>query len=330
MFFYPWHQTALQQLSRRAQALPHALLLRGANGIGKRAFARALVSGLLCETPAAALVACGHCEGCRWVTNHTHPDFRLVQPEGASAVDDVEAAGKRTRQDIAVAQIRALSDFINMSAHRKGGKVVLIEPAEAMNANAANALLKSLEEPPADTRFVLVSHRPHWLPATIRSRCQQIALTPPSAQEAVKWLREQGVTQPELALAQAGGAPVLAAELDTEEYWSERARFLESLAGQNFHALSLAERYAAHPLVQLVGWLQRWSYDLACVTSGQRVRYNPDWSSALSTLSRQVKALDMLRFHRDLVRFQRVLTHPLNARLVLEDWFLRYAQAVHG
>ena len=149
MNYYLWHKVTYQQLAQRAGRLPHALLLKGAAGIGKRAFAGALAQGLLCEKPATPLVACGACEACHWFDTGNHPDFRLLQPEAAeTASDDAEAtdkaADKKKKRDISVAQVRALAEFIHVSSHRNGAKVVLIQPAEAMNVNAANALLKSL------------------------------------------------------------------------------------------------------------------------------------------------------------------------------------------
>jgi len=332
MNYYQWHQRHHEQLARRAlssQKLPHALLLQGAAGIGKRAFASALAQGLLCEKPSAPLMACGICEACHWLETASHPDYRLLQPESAEAMeDDAEPADKKKKRDISVAQIRSLEDFIHMSAHRGGAKVVVIQPAEAMNVNAANALLKSLEEPPPETYFVLVSDRPHLLLATIRSRCQQIALAPPALKEATAWLSKNGASKPELALAQAGGAPVLAAELDNDEYWVNRKQFLDGLSSRAFDPLALAEKFATHPVPQWIGWLQRWTYDLASLCFGQRVRYNPDFSDALTLTAGKSSGLDMLRFHRELVRFQRVVNHPLNARLLIEDWMLRYGQLV--
>ena len=137
-----WHESQFQQLALRASTLPHALLLRGPAGIGKRDFAAAVAQGLLCEQPASALTACGKCQACHWLASGTHPDCRVLQPEIAEAGDDDEPTDKKKKRDISIAQVRSLEDFINISAHRNGAKVVLIQPAEAMNVNASNALLK--------------------------------------------------------------------------------------------------------------------------------------------------------------------------------------------
>ena len=337
MSYYAWHKPAYQQLASRvqsAQGLPHALLFKGAAGIGKRAFSGALAKGLLCEKPTAALTACGACAACHWLETDNHPDYRLLQPEAAEAdAEDAEPSDKndkKKKRDISIAQVRALAEFIYVSAHRGGAKVVVIQPAEAMNANAANALLKSLEEPPPATYFLLVSDRPQMLPATIRSRCRQMALPPPTAAEAAAWLTQNGAAHAALALAQAGGAPLLAAELDRDEYWADRKQFFDGLSSRTLDPLLLAEKFATHPVPQLVHWLQRWSYDLACLCFGQRLRYNPDYEEALSAVANQAHGLEMLRFHRELVRFQRVVNHPLNARLLIEDLMLRYAKVARA
>ncbi|HTE16024.1 MAG TPA: DNA polymerase III subunit delta' C-terminal domain-containing protein, partial [Burkholderiales bacterium] len=178
--------------------------------------------------------------------------------------------------------------------------------------------------------FLLVSDRPNMLPATIRSRCQQLALRPPTAQEATLWLAKSGSAQPELALAQTGGAPLLAAELDTAEYWLSRQQFLDGLTSRTFDPLVLAERFATQPIPQMVNWLQRWSYDLASISFSQRLRYNPDRKDALISAVKRMKTIEILRFHRELVRFQRIVNHPLNPRLLLEDLLLRYGQLMRN
>ena len=329
MTILKWHEGAFQQLAQRAGALPHALLFKGPTGIGKRNFVAALTKGLLCEQPATPLTACGACQACHWFDTGNHPDYRILQPEIAEAADDDEPADKKKKRDISIAQVRSLAEFINISSHRSGAKVVVIQPAEAMNVNAANALLKSLEEPPPGTYFLLVSDRPHVLPATIRSRCQQVALPPPTASEAAAWLAQRGISQPELALAQAGGAPLLAVELDNPEYWAARQQFLNGLCSRDFDALALAERSMLQPIPQIINWLQRWSYDLASLSYGQKLRYNPDRKDTLIFVTKRLKPLEILRFHRELVRFQRIVNHPLSPRLVMEDWLLRYRQLLN-
>ncbi|HSD61115.1 MAG TPA: DNA polymerase III subunit delta', partial [Burkholderiales bacterium] len=232
---FTWQAEVWGQLLSRRRTLPHALLFRGKQGTGKAGFARALAQALLCEAP-RGLVACGACASCVWFCQGTHPDFRSVEPE-AIAGEKLEAeeggerkpGERRARQQITVDQVRELADFVNVTSHRQGFKVVLVHPAESLNIHAANALLKTLEEPPPGTLFLLVSHRPRRVLPTILSRCEQVAMPLPTPEQAEHWLREHGVAQPAVPLAEAGFAPVAALEIAEPQRQAMRVGLLESL-----------------------------------------------------------------------------------------------------
>ena len=322
----------VENLLQRKERLPHALLLRGTQGIGKLALAETLAQALLCEKPAPNGSACGQCVACGWSGQGGHPDFRRLEPEILAAADETEASTakkEKASSQIPVEQVRGIAEFINISSHRGGVKVVLIHPAEALNVSAANALLKGLEEPPPRTHFLLVSHRWHQLLPTIRSRCQQIEVPPPSREAAAKWMAQQGVKNPELALAQAGGAPLLALKFD-DEYWAQREQFLKSLSGEALDALALAERLRDHAPALVVSWLQKWGYDLVLHKTTGDVRYNPDQAAAIAAISGRIDLVEAVRFQWHVVRLQRVVSHPLNARLFFEELLLRYADLSRG
>jgi DNA polymerase-3 subunit delta' len=324
---YPWHKTAFESvLARRAQ-LPHAFLLRGARGIGKLAFAEALAAALLCEKPARNGAACGGCASCGWMGQGSHPDFRRLEPESMAAREEAEQAADKKEKastQISVEQARSLADFINVTSHRGGNKAILIHPAEALNVNAANALLKGLEEPPPHTYFLLVAHRWNQLLPTIRSRCQDLVLPPPSLEESRAWLKKQGLSNPELALAQSGNTPLLALEFD-DDYWSQRKDFLKSISGTDIDALALAERLRDQRPALVVGWLQKWAFDLVSQRASGAVRYNPDFAAAIANIAGRINPVDAVRFQRHVVRLQRIVAHPLNARLFFEQLLLTYA-----
>ena len=183
---YPWQAADWQRLQTLRQRPPQALLLRGSAGIGKLLLATEFARSLLCRAPQADGLACGQCPSCRWFAQGTHPDFRLLQPESEtegedSAEGDDGKRKKKASKQIKVEQIRELAQFCSLSAHQGGRRVVLIQPAESMNPNAANALLKMLEEPPADLLFILVSHQYQQLLPTILSRCLSFPLALPEA-----------------------------------------------------------------------------------------------------------------------------------------------------
>ncbi len=199
----PWHAEHWTRLQARRQraALPHALLLCGAAGLGKRAFAERFVRGLLCMQPLEG-DACGQCRGCLLLAAGSHPD--LVTLTFGLRRDGT------ARTEIVVDQIRELSARLAMRSQLGGWQVASIDPADAMNAAAANALLKTLEEPAAQTMLILLADAPWRLPQTIRSRCQRIEFHLPPFAEALEWLRDQGVRDATAALAAAGGNPGLA------------------------------------------------------------------------------------------------------------------------
>lgn len=165
--------------------LPHAMLVCGDAGLGKRALAKALASAALCESRQTDGHACGHCKSCQLLAAGSHPDHMLI---GFEARED----GK-LRSEITVEQIRRLSQRLSLSTQFGGLQVAIVDPADKMNTSAANALLKTLEEPSGSTVILLVSDQPARLPATIRSRCQRIELKTPDAAEAANWLVEQGI-----------------------------------------------------------------------------------------------------------------------------------------
>lgn len=243
----------------------------------------------------------------------------LGEGEGPS-----KGAGSPSRQ-IKIDQIRELEDFLAIGTHRGGARVILIRPAEAMNAATANALLKSLEEPPPGTVFLLVSSAPDRLLPTVRSRCQRVAVAAATPEEALPWLRAQGLKDPEAGLQYAGNAPLVALE-ESGETARARDGLVARLARADVTALDLADACQGVPPDAVIGWLQKWAYDLAAAKMGGAIRYNVRQESALRAIAGVVAAPALLRFERSLSAARAVALHPLNPRLFLEDIFLRYTQ----
>ncbi|MBP0594700.1 DNA polymerase III subunit delta' [Paraburkholderia sp. LEh10] len=339
---YPWQTDDWNRLQQLRAHWPHALLLHGQAGIGKLRFAQHLAQGLLCESASPNGEPCGACAACNWFTQGNHPDYRIVLPEAlaaeagfASAAADEKAdkadadeGGKKTRtpsKEIKIEQVRALLDFCGVGSHRGGVRVVVLYPAEALNVAAANALLKTLEEPPAGVVFLLASARIDRLLPTIVSRCRQWPMTTPSSEAATAWLVAQGVGDAPGLLAEAGGAPLAALALAGDENRPLRDWTLKQLAaGPNCDAFACGETLQKLPVPLVLGWLQRWMYDLLAQRVAGTPRYFPDASAALARCASQADANAFARFMRMVTRQRAVENHPLNPRLVFEELFLGY------
>ncbi|GAO37230.1 DNA polymerase III subunit delta' [Sulfuricella sp. T08] len=335
---YSWQNDIWRRLMSTQATLPGALLLQGRSGIGKFHLAYTLAQALLCESPLDLGEPCEHCGSCHWFKIGGHPDFRLLEPEAQSAVaestgetaEQGKTADKKASQFITVAQIRELADFVNLTTHRNGMRIILVHPAEAMNVHAANALLKTLEEPPPGTLFILVSHQSQRLLPTVRSRCQKINAPFPGRAEALQWLREQGVAEENACLAQSGYAPLAALRLSAEDYQLKRRQILEQLgAPERFDPITLAERGDKAELAWILTWMQQWVYDLASIGMTGQVRYQPESSTEMNHLAKAVNLIELFRFQQELLTAQRALHHPLNNQLVLEQLFFSYWQLVN-
>ncbi len=211
----PWHREVWERLAAH-ERLAHALLLVGPAGVGKRVFAAALARRLVCEEGRA----CGVCRSCRLALSDNHPDILpLVRAEGAS--------------EITVDSARGLQDFVALRPHIAARRVALILDADHLNRSAANAILKTLEEPPPGSYLVLVSDAPARLLPTVRSRCQRLALGRPNEAQALAYLADHQVPDAGARLALTHGAPLRAQALpsDAPDMAARLIKTLEDLAG---------------------------------------------------------------------------------------------------
>lgn len=327
---FPWQLSGWEDWDRLRERLPHAVMIRAGEGEGAFEFAQSAAQALLCENPQPKRQACGTCAACAWFGQGNHPDYRLIVPDSmveAPPEANGESVKKEKRSEqIRIEQVRALADFLAVGTHRSGLRVILIHPAEAMNANTQNALLKSLEEPPPATVFLLVTTRPSRLLPTVRSRCLKFALPLPDAAQASAWLRARGVAHPEVALARAGGAPVAA--LLAQENEAEHARFLKDVQDARFDPIAVAERIQRAPLPEVVSWLQRWSYDLLSFRVAGRVKYHSKEEIVAVNTSCDCGAAEIAAYLRQLAGARALAQHPLNPRLFLEDLLLGYQRLI--
>ncbi|MDB5772014.1 MAG: polymerase subunit delta [Burkholderia sp.] len=337
---YPWQNAAWQQVTQLRARMPHAILFHGPEGIGKTAFAEHLAQSLLCQAQTADGHACGKCDSCGWFSQYGHPDYRRVRPEileedgagegeeGADGGDGKKTAKatKAPSKEIKIDQIRALADFMNISTHRQGMRIVTLYPAEALNTAAANALLKTLEEPPPNTVFLLVSNSLDRLLPTILSRCRKFGLAMPLQDEALAWLKQQDVKDADVWLAEQGGAPLAAHALAQTDARDTMDDFLRQLAAPSVDgALKTAERLQKTPVSELVAWLQRWLYDVFSLKLSGRIRYYPRYQKELAALAGRAEVSGLLAAMKAVGERRAIAEHPLSARLFIEDMLLDYS-----
>ena len=330
---YPWHSRLWQEIWRAGDnEMPHAILLHGSAGLGKLAFAQALAKSLLCSARDVGQQACGYCVSCRYFEQDAHPDFRYLLPEADQEPSDVpitESAGTKDKNGsefITVNQIRALANFVSLTSHQSGRRVVLIAPAEQLNVNAANGLLKMLEEPPSRTIFLLVTNQLSRILPTVRSRCRLMRMPIPDAAEASAWLAQQGCAAPALNLALAGQAPLEALRVATNTDWhGQRNTFCDALSWpETGDVIGTAESLQKTPVPQAMRWLQTWTYDLLSEKTTSKCRYHPDYLKVITNLNKNIQLIDLLNFNRDLLESRRLVHHPLNPRLFWEFILIKY------
>jgi len=258
----PWHADPWARvLAMRGRGqLPHALLLHGRAGLGKQRFASRLAGSLLCEAPGEEGAACGRCRSCELYGAGTHPDFLILEPEDEG-------------KDIPIDRVREMTQFAALKGSQGVFKVIVLGPAERMNRHAANSLLKTLEEPPANTVLLLVSHAPSLLPATVRSRCQKLAFGTPSRESSGPWLAERVPpdTEVDTLLRLASGSPFHALDLARSGALVQRAAVLKdvrALAAGRADPVAVAAAWNGLGLADALHWLYGLVSDLIRLKHG--------------------------------------------------------------
>lgn len=302
----------------------HALLLSGPPGMGINRFAQFTAAGLLCFSPSQESLPCGICKSCELLAAGNHPDLQTILPE---------EEGKQIKVD----QIRELIDFINLKSQYERYKIAIITPADAMNRSAANTLLKTLEEPPAQSLLILISRRPNLLPVTIRSRCQQIHFNPALDDTATAWLRAQinGHDRERAAqlLALAAGAPLAALALlenNNIEKQIQLAADLESLRQRKNDPVSIAEQWNKAGAVRIFQWLLQMVGDMVRLkSSGGHVRFcQGEVYPYLQRLANQLDLYELMQCHDLLLKSYGLCLGQVsyNTRGLLEDFIICWQQ----
>ena len=324
----PWIAAQRDQLLAQRG---HAWLLQGPSGLGQFELALELVRAWLCDAPSPH-GACGQCGSCHAVAVHTHADLCVLMPETVmlalgwplpeKAQSEIDDKKRKPSREIRVEAMRDAVEFCQRTSARGRGKAVLVYPAEQMNTITANALLKTLEEPPGDTRFVLASEAAHLLLPTIRSRCLGHTLHWPDEAQALQWLQAQGLA-PEVAQAQlraAGGrAQDALAQAKAGRSPAAWAQLPKALARGEVAAL------ADLTPAQAINTLQKLCHDLQASACGAAPRY-----FAAADLPPPPPLLALARWAQALTRAARTAEHPFNTGLMLEALVAQARQTLHS
>lgn len=275
----PWTEPLWNRLAQQKQSgrLGHALLVVGQEGIGKRLLLREFAQKLLCSD--STIQPCGECPSCHLYVAGSHPDLLMVEPE-------------ETGKQIKIEQIRKVTDFVNTTPQKGGGKVILLGPSEAMNNNASNALLKSLEEPSGQVTLLLYSHQPSGLLATIKSRCQQYEMYPPTWAQGLEWLN-QNCQEPsvESVLRLAKGAPLRALNMIEQDIHVQYMQFCQGmldLSGGGSHWNELMVKWKSWDTSSVLQWFYELILDVQKLKSGiaEQNLSVPELSALTSKLSK--------------------------------------------
>ena len=346
---------------------PNAILLHGQSGIGKFAFSLELAKALICENSSSAIKPCNQCEACHWFDTGNHPDFISLVPETHRKLlphadyegddspkkgkvardDDGESSDKKEKKNISIEETRHAIENLSIGSHRGGNRVILIYPLEMLRPDSANTLLKSLEEPPKNTIFILLADRVDRVLPTIRSRCRLLSAPRPDREQGLIWLKAQlhkvsGLKASdgdiETVYDEQGGAPfsVLESlvarhnkdEKDELTIAIQASRYLLQSMAQGFRMnwLETAEKTHKAQYSFLLASMQRWVSDLQSVTQGGNPRYYPKHLSTLQGLSPTVNVQKLLQFWKSLVQARRHENHPLANRIQLEALLSQYQQ----
>lgn len=347
---------------------PNAVLIHGQSGIGKFEFSIELAKALLCEESTGAK-PCDHCEACRWFDSANHPDFIALVPEthrkllphgdfdsesdspkkskGSQADSDGDVAEKKEKKSISIEDARNAIEGLSIGSHRGGNRVILVYPLEMLRPDSANTLLKSLEEPPKNTIFILLADRLDRVLPTIRSRCRLLSAPRPDRLSGLNWLRTQLSLIPGLKMSdtdvesiydEQGGAPyavfdsIVARhnkdEKDELTIAIQASRYLLQAMSQGARTnwLDAADKTHKAPYSFLLATMQRWVSDLQSCSQMGLPRYYPKHEATIQTLAQQARLPKLLRLWKSLIQARRHENHPLATRIQLEALLSQYQQ----
>ncbi len=319
----PWLETNWQQLQLENKAiLPHALLFSGVKGIGKSLYIQTIIQALLCQNQQHGL-GCGVCAACLLYEANNHPDFRDLH-----ILEDKKAIG--------IDQVREVINWFSLSHHYQQKKVLYIANPETLTENASNAILKTLEEPSAETVIILQTEYPQQLLATIRSRCVQYKLPKPSFEQALTWLKQHPAIEQQtqdldvkLLLNLSFGAPFEALRLLEDKLMQQRLEIFEQLKSvilTNNSPLMVAKKLEKIPLNTLIYWMSLMVQDMIRINKGLELRFvnNQDLLDDLTKLSQNCDIVKLFNFYDEITAFFKSSLNSLNPLSILTSYLIQW------
>ncbi|AGS07007.1 DNA polymerase III subunit delta' [Candidatus Profftella armatura] len=329
---YPWQHDSWRKLQKLRLYLPHTILFYGEKGIGKKYLIDIFIQSLLCENFDENNYICNKCNSCVWFLKKNHPDFRYVHPEifEKSLLDNHkknESLNNKSKE-IKINQIRELSNFINISNHYSKIRIVLLHPADSLNNNAANALLKMLEESPLNSFFILLCDKIDSLLKTILSRCYKFILKSPSRDESLEWLKQQNVSNPDILLSEQGGGPLIVFNNAKNKKYNLLINKLKEflMEADIEYALNISEKLQKIPILIIFEWIQRWVYDLFLLKITNTNRYYPHYKNQLNQLKEKTDQYRLLYVLRKFHEKRLIINNSFSSNLLIKDILLTYIE----
>jgi DNA polymerase III subunit delta' len=316
-YIFPWQQGQWQQWWRvkTENRLPHGILLSGMEGLGKVHFAECVTRALFCSNVTADGAYCNTCHACRLIETNVHPSVRWVRPE-------------KEHGQIKIDQIREVNEFVSQTTLQGQYRVVIIQPANQMNASAANALLKTLEEPAKGALLILISDQSSRLPATILSRCQRISFVPPLHDDALAWLAIQKIDAvlAKTLLPLAYGAPLKVLHYVKDDILATRGALYDALmllTQKKADPIKSAAPFSSGESLAVIDFILSWVMDLLRLQAGCDAIINQDYAPQLSKITLDPAFLDYVMQLRKEISGG----FNLNKQLVLESAFIRWMES---
>ena len=313
MNLYQWQEKAWIELNKSASKLHHAYLLIGPLGAGLERFANVFASSLICKNLTDSMQACGKCQDCQWLSTE-HPNLKVIDNESE------EGASK----NISIESIRSIKKFVELSSHSIGGKkVILINNAESLTINAANALLKILEEPPENSYLILTAQNISSLLPTIVSRCLMFKAPTPSADDARSFLKAEGYENLSSQLPLFSNLPldVIAHQSDSDIFTIMVNEFKK---GGDFELMAIEPRWINGDFRETISLFQKWLYDIFLFKMTKKHHFFESKKENIKKLSEAADITKLLNLLKSVNDIKLILNKPINKDISFDNLMVEY------